>query len=616
MTLRLPQPLAAVVLFFFCWSLYVNLSVPAFEAPDEYYHFAVIEHLARTGSFPPRVLPDPIVDYQFPAQPWRQMAFHAPLYYQLMAGVLRLTRADTSDFAAYRLNPHAQIGVAMAADNQNFIAHRGGPMVAGVPLADSLSGTGGAVRGLRLLSVVFSCVALLAIYGFVRSAWPQQPRRTALLAVLIIVLSPQYVFLSGIISNDVLLTLLAALGLWLFAWGMQQSRGRWWLPYAAGVIGGAAALTKASGVAVVALLGGFMLVQALRARSGQALRQMVIYGLLVVAMAGGWYLNNWLELGDWTAASWVAQATGLRGGLPVTVDELRGLLWSFWGLLGWFNVALSALFYDWTLLITVAAIIGLACGLRCGVPRGRAVLMIGLAGYSLLIVGAWWQFNQLTLAAQGRLFYPLLPILAGLLALGLSRWPRGVQIGLVAGLALACATLPVWLSQAYAPRWNATEVPSDAITALLREPWEEAACIRLYLDPQPTIDDGSAYLRVWWQANCAISGYWSVFVHAVDREQQTCAAGDTSHILAQFDSMPQGGRLPLPALPSQTSAYDILRIPIPAEVTHLHVGLYDAAGTGMRAFAEVVPTVYEKVTTGKCAPELIEIPIENLVESS
>ncbi|MFQ3646780.1 MAG: glycosyltransferase family 39 protein [Anaerolineae bacterium] len=605
--LRRHRLLAALLATFFCFAAYTSLYTPAFEAPDEYYHFAVIEHLARTGQFPPRALPEPITDYQFPAQPWRQMAFHAPLYYQLMAGLLRVVGADTSDFPQYRLNPHAQIGVALAQDNHNLIAHRGGPTVLGVPLLDALTGTGGALRGLRIVSVLLATWTLAAVYGFMRTGWPRLPQRVALLAVLLVALMPQYVFLGAIVSNDVLLTALSASGLWLFVWGMRQPHWRWWMPWAAGVLAGAAALTKASGVGVVALLGGLMVVFYLRQRGWAALRGVLIYGLLVLLIAGPWYIGNWIELGDLTGASWVARATGLRGGLPITGAELLGLYWSFWGLFGWFNVALPSAFYVWTGLLIAAAGVGWLIGWRqFRMTRDSLLLAAGLAAYGVLIVGAWWQFNQMTLAAQGRLLYPLLPIIAGTLAVGLAQHARWLSLPLVAGLALGSILMPPTLTRAYAPSWERVPIPPDSVTVHLREPWEEQACIRLTVRQEST--DQEAVLALWWQAECAVSGYWSVFLHAVDRARQTCEVGRTEHILAQRDTMPQGGRLPLPRVPMDQEAYDILRMPVPDGATHLHVGLYDAAGTGIRAFAASPP---EGISVGLCAPELLEFPLIN-----
>ncbi|HRL14744.1 MAG TPA: hypothetical protein PKX07_22875, partial [Aggregatilineales bacterium] len=88
-------------------------AIPAFEAPDEYYHFAVIDHLHRTGWLPSE---DGI---------YQQMRYHAPLYY--LTSALLIAPLDTSSFPdAYPRNPHAQIGVGLATANRNYVAHGGG----------------------------------------------------------------------------------------------------------------------------------------------------------------------------------------------------------------------------------------------------------------------------------------------------------------------------------------------------------------------------------------------------------------------------------------------------------------------------------------------------------
>jgi hypothetical protein len=62
---------------------------------------------------------------------------------------------------------------------------------------------------------------------------------------------------------------------------------------------------------------------------------------------------------DPTAASQVAEATGLRSGAIDWIGELRGLYYSFWGMFGWFNVPAPESFYCWTALVLLVAVCGL-----------------------------------------------------------------------------------------------------------------------------------------------------------------------------------------------------------------------------------------------------------------
>ena len=79
---RQQRLLALILLGYLVITLAYGVVNPLFEAPDELYHFAVIEHLARTGALPPKQAVDPATRQPYP---WRQMAFHAPGYYLLAA---------------------------------------------------------------------------------------------------------------------------------------------------------------------------------------------------------------------------------------------------------------------------------------------------------------------------------------------------------------------------------------------------------------------------------------------------------------------------------------------------------------------------------------------------
>jgi hypothetical protein len=82
-------------------------------------------------------------------------------------------------------------------------------------------------------------------------------------------------------------------------------------------------------------------------------------------------------------------------------------------------------------------------------------------------------------------------------------------------------------------------------------------------------------------------------------------------VLAQADSMPQGGRLPLPALPTGVIVADAHTVVMPEAAGPLavQVGLYDAAGTFMRAFAAPAapPAPGERIGLSRCGAEIIQV---------
>lgn len=614
-----------------------GLATPLFEAPDELYHFAVIEHLAHTGALPPKLAADPATRQP---TPWRQMAFHAPGYYLLAAPLVALV--DTSDFAtAYPINPHARIGLTSAEDNVNVVVHHG--------LPDPWRGTGLAVRLARLLSLLLGAVTVGCTYLLARAVVPAEPW-AALLAMAVVAFNPQFLFLSGVVSNDSLVVALTAVGLWLTVLVVRRGAA-WPLVAALAVVMATASLAKASGVLLYPVALAALAWVAWRDRL--PLTRLVAYALVIGAawlvIAGGWTLDNWRTLGDPLATRWVAQATGKRIWPPADLGaELRGVYLSFWGVFGWFNILAPAGFYAGTVALLIMAAggwalrawrtrsakaplspsaVGIAASPQPAPPMSpRTVDTWGivalLLGYTALLVGAWWQFNRQVLAGQGRLLFPALPIIALAVAWGLSAYrPRWLGALPVALLGVAAVAFPrMLITPTYAPDPPLTvatwQPPPSAVEVRLTEPGAPQACLSLWTNPAAAWDGTRGTpvaLDLAWQIHCPLTRDWSVFAHFIDERREACVAGDTGYILSQVDSMPQGGRLPFTSFVPGTVVEETLAVPPPSQLGrnrawHVQVGLYDAIGaTGERvplAIASPLPAG-ALLDVGKCSPDSV-----------
>lgn len=116
LTKDVAQPKIGLVLALFVLLTTVSsVVVPAFETPDELFHFAYIQHVASGGGLP--VL-QPGVETR-----WHQEGGQAPGYY-LAAAALTFW-IDQSDFPARydRRNPHAALGDPLTLANANFLIH-------------------------------------------------------------------------------------------------------------------------------------------------------------------------------------------------------------------------------------------------------------------------------------------------------------------------------------------------------------------------------------------------------------------------------------------------------------------------------------------------------------
>ena len=572
-----------ILLVYILLAVGYSLLTPLFEAPDEYFHFAAILHIAQTGQLPPLELPPAAYETgPYPDYPWRQMAFHAPLYYMVASAMI--TGQDIWHFHDYHLNPHAQIGIGKASDNVNFIAH-----VPGNP-------TDSAVYTIRFFSVALGAITVAGVFWLGRSLLGQR-WWSGLLPASLVAINPQFLFISGTINNDNLVTALSTLALLLFARMVQQPFSRRHV-YLAALLLACAALSKVSGLLLYPLVMVVLLYGRWRWRLPW--KRLLEYGLVILCagllIAGWWYARNWMSFGDFTGTTMVARATSPRS-VPVTPGELAGLYFSFWGMFGWYNIQLPDLFYGLTLALTGGAVVGWVRFALTRPARQQATFVIALlmAFYVVLFSVSWWQFNTQVMAAQGRIWFPLLGPIALALAWGigqLTRVLRAVAIFLIVLMAMTALIIPFAIIRpAYQPDpgqpaapWSP---PAEAVPFAVAEPWADEACLTLWAMPYERVDDSTLTLPLYLESHCPIEGYWSFYVHFVDLDRLRCVPGDTGGILSQTDSMPQGGNLPFPALQPGYVVRDTLSIKIPdikPESGALHLGLYDASGnTPLRA---------------------------------
>lgn len=574
-------------------------AIPAFEAPDEYYHFAMIDHIHRTGW-----LPSDDGVYQ-------QMRYHAPLYY--LTSALLIAPLDTSSFPdAYPRNPHAQIGVGLATANRNYVAHGGGSPAAA------------AIYAVRAYSMALGALTLTGVYALGRALFGARHGTTyGLLAALIVMLNPQFLFVSSVITNDALVIALSTLALAVLITALRDGLTPRRLLLLA-VLCALASIAKASGLALYPAVAAGALIAGWRQRI--PLRRLTAFALTGAAafalIAGWWYIGNFVAYGDFSAASLVAAKTGMRGAMSPATSEMGGLYLSFWGVFGWFNLTPPRAFYNWTVLLVAAALFG--AGWRVIFRRGPAsfaerltiasgTLLLGL--HAVAVIAAWVQFNQLVMAAQGRLWFPLIGAVGLALAWGLRGLPRAITAVLLGGLGVAAVAMPLLvIAPAYAPQAvTAWTPPADAVEMRFEEPGTGVTCVSAWLSPVvwdgDHVGDGVIEVPLHWQSTCAMQGYWSVFVHLIDVSLEICEPPDSAARLAQADTMPQDGRLTFPAMTPGAVYADTLRLPVPdaldrSRTLALNIGLYDAK-TGIRPVIRSA-TLSGPVRLRSCAGHIIE----------
>ena len=535
--------------------------VPPFEAPDEIWHYAFVQHLVTQ-----RALPVAEPDTQ---ALWRQQGTQAPGYYAAAAlltaliDVGRPTASPSSDFPEIfaRANPHRAIGEPDAAINRNYLIHH--RQAERFPWRGSIL----TLHVVRLFSVFLGAVTVYAVYRALRLLLPSED---ALLGAAFAAFLPQFVFISSSVSNDNAVNASAALVLWqltaMLAEGGPPPPTRL---LKLGLLLGLTLLSKLSGLALVGLVGLAILWLAWRGRSVRPIFDAVLWTAMPLSLiAGWWYARNWRLYGDPLAwEMWEANILlrVIPAGPSQILSELGGLERSFWGMFGWLNLPYPEWVYLALRVVALSVTVGLlTCAGRYAQRVRREARLPGtsqttgcrqlaaaamphafLLLWLLLLTISWLRFMRVAPAAQGRYFFAALPVWALLWALGWKGWgKRGRRAGLYVTCALGLLTLVTpfaLIRPAYKPppmpdiggdHSSPVSSPPDAVFG------DGSGQIQLLraTAPAATVSPGDeVQVELAFLAKAPLADDWSLFIHLVD---------GTGLIVAQLDTMPGGGLRP------------------------------------------------------------------------
>lgn len=564
-----------------------SIVVPPFEAPDEIWHFAFVQHLVTQRGLP--------VSEPGTLALWRQQGTQAPGYYA--AAALLTAGIDQSDFPEVfaRANPHRAIGEPNTTINRNYLIHH--REAERFPWRRSIL----ALHIARLFSVVLGAVTVYAVYRTLRLLLPAEG---ALLGTAFAAFLPQFVFISSSVSNDNAVNACAALVLWqlteMLVEGGRPNRTRL---LKLGALLGLTLLSKLSGLGLVGVVGLAILWLAWRGRSVRLIFDAALWTAVPALLIGGWwYVRNWRLYGDPLAwEMWEANILlrVLPAGPLQIMGELGSLERSFWGLFGWLNLSYPDWVY-WALRVVGALVaIGL---LAYAARRARRVTWASLVPHAFLLLWlvvltiSWLRFMRVAPAAQGRYFFAALPVLGLLWALGWAGWGnlgRRFAMRVTFGLGLLSLVTPLALiGPAYRPppmpgfsredHYFLDYDPPLAIFGTTPRQIELLGVRTSYADTswgesQPPsevmeISPGDEFLvRLAFLAKEPPADDWSLFIHLVDWSGLT---------VAQIDTMPGSGLRPTSGWRRNGVLFENYTLTIPRTAytpnrAHLQVGFYN-----------------------------------------
>jgi len=585
--LDLEKGLVGVLLaVFFVTGLAYSLVVPAFETPDEIYHYAFARHLAAGNGLP--------VQGPEKTGPWEQEGSQPPLYYGLVAlATAGIDQGGLESFAVQ--NPRANLGDPQQPGNKNFMlfSAQSRPLV-GVNLALHVG---------RWISLFLGTLTVFFAYLLARSAFPGDSW-SRLLATALVATIPQFAFISASLSNDNMITVLSSASLVsLVALSGRTSRKciLWWEWVGVGLLLGLGALSKLQGLGLLLLTAYTFTQYARRQNAWVTLIQGAFWiAGVVMIVAGWWYIRNLLLYGDPFGTTNLLSVTGQRVE-PLTLSglygELRGLQMSFWGIFGWFSILLPSWTYTLFEVLTALAVTGAVivwirswgASRESTEQREQLVGPVGISSVwaliSFLLLAYWISVAQ---GSQGRLLFPAISALAVVAVFGLRFWagllPRVVRVGVGALVPLglwSCSlyALAVLLPGSYGLDAFANvveEVPPDA-TPVGKVYGDGVEVVAARLPNSEAFAGDSVPVTLFFRASQVQKIDHELFLHLLDADGIQ---------IGNVTTHPGWGTRPLTLWQPGVLYEDSYRIPLQRNlpnIARMYVGFVDPASTALES---------------------------------
>lgn len=548
---------------------------PPFEGPDAGAHYRYAVHLRAHPGRPPLDAATAHISHELILQP--------PLYYALTA--LALLPFDVDVAGVARLDPH----------NPHYpgLSHRAtytppdAPARAFVP-----------ARLAAVVSLIGGLLAAAATWAWVRCMLPDRPA-AALAVATVVGLNPQFLFSSATITNDAWAAATCAATLW--AGAVAARRGGSWRWVLAGAAAGLAALTKYTGLVVLAPLGLTWLWSAWREQrdppASRAPGAWRAAGWAAVGLAAGftlvagwWYAENLWRWGtlvpaDLTRALMPENNRSQTAAWGTVLREAAWLTRSYTGVFGYGVVAPAAYFHVVDAMLGLA-VIGLAVApwRRRALADGWPAAPIAAVWFTLVLAGILDYMRSVTAASQGRLLFPAAPAIALLSVLG---WSALAPAGRRSQIERAVPWLMLGLAA-----WQAlTLARAYAIPLPVRGPVAPDRAVDARFDRVGTVvgadlpyggsvaSGGRLPVTLYLRGEGAMDPHPAVmFVHVTDAADRR---------LGSFDGVPAGGRHPTVQWEPGVVFADAVDLAISAVATDtlaiLSVGFYDPEGGPRRA---------------------------------
>jgi Dolichyl-phosphate-mannose-protein mannosyltransferase len=452
-----PWGLLAILIVFLALGLIYSAVVPLFEPPDELWHLAFADHLAKGNGLPV---------FAATKSAFLREGGQPPLFYSIVGlGILPFDRSDFPGLVRFNAS-HPRVTPGATSDTPNVFIHtaREDPPWTGSVLAAHVA---------RLISLLFGGLTVAGIYAVGRTVTGRDD--LALLGAALVAFTPQFVFICASVNND---SLIAATAVWTGVALLQISNVKCQISngYAtrAGIILGLGLLSKLSGLVLLPLVALALAIRWFRQRprvNSDILRLTFLILGAAALVSGWWFARNIALYGDPLGWSVWLSDIGVRTPTPALwqlVGEFPALFRTYWADFG--GLQFGDAVYVALALATLLAVAGLLKSLAFSLRPTAHDLKFDI--WNLIFVLAWLgivfagvlRYMQTTPAAQGRLLFPALAPIGVLMAWGLGTWSKQAWLPSIVAVALLALTLatPFLLIQPAFAKPIVAQLPADA----------------------------------------------------------------------------------------------------------------------------------------------------------
>lgn len=533
---------------------------PLYESTDELRHFRYVRHLIVYRELPVQQRGAP-----------RAQSHHPPLYYALGALVSGWVPVAQDVYYTPPVNPHWDDRYwEVSNDNKNLYLHSDDERF-------PFHGVALAVYVVRWMTVLIGAIAVWLTYRIGREVFPDYPA-LAIGGAALLAFNPQFLYLSGSVSNDVPAAL-CGVAVLLACVRLVRDGPSTRTDVTLGILFGASLLTKFNLLALLAPIALAYLSAIWPTRDWRVLlRGALVILSLTILISGWWFWRNQVLYGDPTGMSKVNE---LWSGQPPFEDwwafrQSLPYLWSsLWGRFGYGQLPLPSTIYQGLFILCVFAFAGYLIPRREPLPVAALALM-GSTVLAFMVVVFYYILIQ-PAGAMGRFLFPGLPAFAFLVLAGLSRffplrltWVASLVV--TAGMiALAIYALVGVLVPAFARPCPLSESEIEAIPNSLHVEFDNVARLLGYrITPHAVELGGVVEVTLYWEALARTNQNYMIFVHLLS---------DVGTMVAQRDTHPGLGRYPTTTWEPGVVFADTYRVHIPRtayapDAAYIQVGIY------------------------------------------